>query len=67
MPAQPAGGCPQTRSNSRVLRSAGGGLEARLPYGVRAQLSWGYPFDKPFPTSPDKPSQRVLFQLVIAG
>ena len=54
-------------SNSRVLRSAGAGLEARLPYGVRAQLSWGYPFDKPFPTSPDKPSQRVLFQLVIAG
>lgn len=53
-------------SQSRVLRSAGLGVEARLPYGIRANLGWGYPFDKPFPTQPTRPPQRVLFQLVIA-
>ncbi len=53
-------------SESRVLRSAGGGVEARLPYGARLQFAWAYPFDKPFPTAPDKPAQRLLFQLVIA-
>jgi hemolysin activation/secretion protein len=53
-------------SESRVLRSAGAGLEARLPYGVRAQIAWAHPFDKPYATSPTKPAQRLLAQLVIA-
>lgn len=53
-------------ARSRVLRSAGLGVEAQLPYGIRANVGWGYPFDKPFPTSPTKPPQRVLFQLVVA-
>ncbi len=53
-------------SQSRVLRSAGLGVEARLPYGIRATLGWGYPFDKPFPTQSTRPPQRVLFQLVLA-
>jgi hemolysin activation/secretion protein len=55
-----------TGSQSRTLRSAGVGVDARLPYGIRTSLAWADPFDKPFPTSPTKPSQRVLFQLVIA-
>ncbi|MBL8773405.1 MAG: ShlB/FhaC/HecB family hemolysin secretion/activation protein, partial [Phenylobacterium sp.] len=54
-------------SETRVLRSAGVGLEARLPFGVRAQVEWARPFDKPFPNAPNKPSDRVLFQLLVAG
>lgn len=54
-------------SESRTLRSAGAGIEARLPYGVRAQVEWARPFDKPFPNAPNKPSDRVLFQLLVAG
>ncbi len=53
-------------SSSRVLRSAGAGLEVRLPYGIQAQVAWAQPFDKPFPTSPNKPAQRLLVQVVIA-
>jgi hemolysin activation/secretion protein len=53
-------------SENRTLRSAGVGLETRLPFGVQAQLVWAHPFDKPFPSSPDKPAQRLLVQLVIA-
>ncbi|WP_293475405.1 POTRA domain-containing protein [Phenylobacterium sp.] len=54
-------------SEKRVLRSAGAGLEARLPYGVRAQVEWARPFDKPFPNAPNKPADRILFQLLVAG
>lgn len=54
-------------SEHRVLRSAGVGLEARLPYGVRAQVEWARPFDKPFPNATNKPSDRVIFQLLVAG
>jgi hemolysin activation/secretion protein len=53
-------------SEPRTLRSAGVGLEARLPLGVRAQVEWARPFDRPFPTSPNKPGDRVLFQLLVA-
>jgi hemolysin activation/secretion protein len=53
-------------SETRILRSAGAGLEARLPYGVRAQVEWAHPFDKPFPNAPARPSDRVLFQLIVA-
>jgi hypothetical protein len=55
-----------TGSEDRVLRSAGVGVDARLPFGMQAQLAWADPFDKPFPTSPSKPAQRLLVQLVIA-
>jgi hemolysin activation/secretion protein len=55
-----------TGSEDRVLRSAGVGVDARLPFGMQAQLAWADPFDKPFPTSPGKPAQRLLVQLVIA-
>ncbi|MBX3484402.1 ShlB/FhaC/HecB family hemolysin secretion/activation protein [Phenylobacterium sp.] len=54
-------------SETRVLRSAGAGLEARLPFGVRAQVEWARPFDKPFPNAPNRPSDRILFQLLVAG
>jgi hemolysin activation/secretion protein len=53
-------------SEDRILRSAGVGLEVRLPFGVQAQLAYAHPFDRPFPTSPDRPAQRLLVQLVIA-
>ncbi len=53
-------------SQSRTLRSAGVGLDLRLPFGVQAQVAYAHPFDKPFPTSPDRPAQRLLVQLVIA-
>ncbi len=53
-------------SETRKLRSAGAGIEVRLPYGVRAQVEWARPFDKPFPNAPDKPADRVLFQLLVA-
>ncbi len=53
-------------SEGRTLRSAGAGVEARLPFGVRTSLMWANPFDKPFPTATEKPSQRVVFQLVLA-
>ena len=53
-------------SQDRTLRSAGVGLDARLPYGIQAQLAWAHPFDKPFPSSPDKSPDRLLVQLVIA-
>jgi hemolysin activation/secretion protein len=53
-------------SESRTLRSAGLGFEARLPYGVQAQLAWAHPFDKPFPTSPTRLADRLLAQIVIA-
>ena len=55
-----------TGSEDRTLRSAGVGVDARLPFGMQAQLAWADPFDKPFPTSPGKPAQRLLVQLVIA-
>ncbi len=55
-----------TGSEDRVLRSAGVGVDARLPFGMQAQLAYADPFDKPFPTSPSKPAQRLLVQLVIA-
>lgn len=52
-------------SQSRTLRSAGVGLDARFPYGVRANFAWAHPFDKPFPNQPKAPDDRVLFQLVV--
>jgi hemolysin activation/secretion protein len=52
-------------SKSRTLRSAGVGVDARLPYGLRANLAWAHPFDKPFPSQPEKPNDRLLFQLVV--
>jgi len=55
-----------TGSENRTLTSAGAGVEARLPYGVRASLTWAHPFDKPFPTQAEKPDDRILFQLVVA-
>ncbi|MFL5297547.1 MAG: ShlB/FhaC/HecB family hemolysin secretion/activation protein [Phenylobacterium sp.] len=55
-----------TGSQGRTLRSAGVGVDGRFPYGLRASLAWAAPFDKPFPSSPTKPGQRVLFQLVLA-
>jgi hemolysin activation/secretion protein len=53
-------------SETRTLRSAGVGVDCRLPYGLRASLAWAHPFDKPFPNQPKKPHDRVLLQLVIA-
>jgi len=53
-------------SEDRALRSAGVGLEAHLPFGVQAQLAYAHPYDRPFPTSPDRPAQRLLVQVVIA-
>lgn len=60
-----------TGSESRTLRSAGAGIEAELGKGpfdtrIRASLAWAHPFDKPFPTAPDKPSDRILVQIVIS-
>jgi hemolysin activation/secretion protein len=51
-------------SESRTLRSAGVGVDARLPYGLRANLAWAHPFDKPFPSQPKTPNDRLLVQLV---
>ncbi|MGZ6037217.1 MAG: ShlB/FhaC/HecB family hemolysin secretion/activation protein [Phenylobacterium sp.] len=53
-------------SQDRILRSAGIGLDARLPFGIQAQIAYAHPFDRPFPTSTDRPAQRLLVQLVIA-
>lgn len=55
-----------TGSESRTLRSYGGGVETRLPFGIRASLAYADPLDKPFRTATDKPASRVIFQLVIA-
>ena len=55
-----------TGSQDRTLKSAGVGLDARLPFGIQAQLAWAHPFDKPFPTATDKPADRILAQFVIA-
>ena len=54
-----------TGSETRTVRSEGVGVDVRLPWGVRASLSWADPLDKPFSTSPRKPSPYVLFQLVV--
>ena len=51
-------------SQDRTLRSAGAGLDVTLPCGLRANVAWAHPFDKPFPSQPSKPADRVLFQLV---
>ena len=53
-------------SQDRILRSEGVGLDLRLPFGVQAQVAYAHPFDRPFPSSPDRPAQRLLVQLVIA-
>jgi len=53
-------------SQDRTLRSAGVGVDARLPFGVQAQLAYAHPFDNPFPTSTTPPPERFLVQLVIA-
>jgi hemolysin activation/secretion protein len=51
-------------SDNRTLRSAGVGVDVRMPYGLRANLTWAHPFDKPFAIQPKTPDDRVLFQLV---
>jgi len=53
-------------SQDRILRSEGVGLDVRLPFGVQAQIAYAHPFDRPFPTSLDRPAQRLLVQLVVA-
>ena len=50
--------------NGRSLQYGGGGFNGVLITGL--SLPPAYPFDKPFPTSPDKPAQRLLAQVVIA-
>jgi hemolysin activation/secretion protein len=54
-----------TGSIPTVLRSAGVGMEARFPYGIRANFTWAHPFDKPFPNQPTMPPNRILFQIVL--
>jgi len=49
-----------------TVRSYGGGLRMRLPYGVIADLYYAAPMDKPFPAALSKPSQRLMFQVAIA-
>lgn len=48
-----------------TLHSVGGGIEARLPYGVRADIAYAKPLDKPFPSAKSVPPARVLVQLVV--
>jgi hemolysin activation/secretion protein len=55
-----------TGSENRTLRSAGVGVDCRLPYGLRASLVWARPFDKPFPNQTRNLTDRVLVQLVVA-
>lgn len=53
-------------SQDITVRSVGGGVEFRLPYGVRGDLTYAEPLDKTFPSAVSKPPARLLFQLVIA-
>ena len=53
-------------SQDRILRSAGVGVDVRLPFGIQAQVAYAHPFDRPFPTALERPAQRLLVQLVIA-
>lgn len=53
-------------SQDRTLRSAGLGVDVRLPFGIQGQLAWAHPFDKPFLTATTKPPDRILAQIVIA-
>jgi hemolysin activation/secretion protein len=48
-----------------TLHSVGGGVEIRLPYGVRADVAYAKPLDKPFPAAKSIPPARVLVQLVV--
>ena len=48
-----------------TLHSVGGGVEFRLPYGVRADVAYAKPLDKPFPAAQSIPPGRVLVQLVV--
>ena len=48
-----------------TLHSVGGGVEVRLPYGVRADIAYAKPLDKPFPAAESIPPARVLVQLVV--
>ncbi len=48
-----------------TLHSVGGGVEIRLPYGVRADIAYAKPLDKPFSAAKSIPPARVLVQLVV--
>ena len=48
-----------------TLHSVGGGVEFHLPFGVRADVAYAKPLDKPFPAAQSVPPARVLVQLVV--
>ena len=48
-----------------TLHSVGGGVEVHLPYGVRADVAYAKPLDKPFPAAQRVPPARVLVQIVV--
>ncbi len=53
-------------SENRTIRSCGGGAELRTPYGVRVDLAYAKPLDRPYSSALTKPPARVLLQVVIA-
>ena len=48
-----------------TLHSVGGGVEFHLPFGIRADVAYAKPLDKPFPAAQAIPPARVLVQIVV--
>ena len=53
-------------SQDRTVRSVGGGAELRLTHGLRADVAYAMPLDKPFAAATTTPPARVLLQIVFA-
>ena len=48
-----------------TLHSFGGGVEFHLPFGIRADVAYAKPLDKPFPAAQSIPPARVLVQIIV--
>ncbi len=48
-----------------TLHSFGGGVEIHLPFGIRADVAYAKPLDKPFAAAQAVPPARVLVQIIV--